>query len=49
MPSIAASSISPMHSPVFPLPVMPTQTACVTRSFESYSSRSGWLARASIS
>ena len=27
MPSIAASSMSPMHRPVLPLPVMPTQTA----------------------
>jgi hypothetical protein len=31
-PSIAASSMSEMHSPVLPLPVIPTQTACVTRS-----------------
>jgi len=35
MPSIAASSSSVIHKPVFPLPVMPTHTACVTRSFES--------------
>ena len=34
-PSIAASSMSARHSPVLPLPVMPTQTACVTRSRES--------------
>lgn len=27
----AASSISPTHSPVLPLPVMPTTTPCVTR------------------
>ncbi len=26
-----------MHRPVLPLPVMPTHTACVTRSFASYS------------
>ena len=32
MPSMAASSSSARHSPVLPLPVMPTQTACVTRS-----------------
>ena len=35
MPSIAASSSSDRHRPVLPLPVMPTQTACVVRSFES--------------
>ena len=35
MPSIAASSSRAMHNPVLPLPVMPTQTPCVTRSFES--------------
>ena len=35
MPSIAASSSSPMQRPVLPLPVMPTHTAWVTRSFES--------------
>ncbi len=29
-----------MPSPVFPLPVIPTMTACVVRSFESYSR--GW-------
>ena len=34
-PSIAASSISDRPSPVLPLPVMPTITACVTRSLES--------------
>ena len=37
MPSIAASSSKSMQRPVLPLPVMPTQTACVTRSVESYS------------
>jgi len=36
-PSMAASSMSDRQSPVLPLPVMPTQTACVTRSVESYS------------
>ena len=35
MPSMAASSSSARHRPVLPLPVMPTQTAWVTRSFES--------------
>ena len=30
-----------MHSPVLPLPVMPTQTAWVVRSLLSYSSGSG--------
>ena len=40
MPSIAASSSSARHRPVLPLPVMPTQTACVVRSLESYSSSS---------
>jgi hypothetical protein len=30
-PSIAASSIIDRHSPVLPLPVMPTQSAWVTR------------------
>ena len=35
MPSIAASSSRAMQRPVLPLPVMPTQTAWVTRSFES--------------
>ena len=34
-PSIAASSISDRQRPVLPLPVMPTQTAWVTRSRES--------------
>ena len=34
-PSIAASSITDRHRPVLPLPVMPTQTPCVTRSRES--------------
>jgi len=33
--SIAASSSRLRQSPVLPLPVMPTQTACVTRSRES--------------
>ena len=32
MPSMAASSSSARHRPVLPLPVMPTQTAWVTRS-----------------
>ncbi len=40
MPSSAASSSSEMHSPVLPLPVMPTQTAWVVRSRESYISGS---------
>ncbi len=40
MPSSAASSRSEMHSPVLPLPVMPTQTAWVVRSRESYISGS---------
>ena len=40
MPSMAASSSSVRHRPVLPLPVMPTQTACVVRSRESYSSGS---------
>ena len=35
MPSSAASSSSEMHRPVMPLPVMPTHTAWVVRSFES--------------
>ena len=35
-PSIAASSSSDRQSPVLPLPVMPRQTAWVTRSRESY-------------
>ena len=35
MPSIAASSSSDRHSPVLPLPVIPTQTACVVSCFES--------------
>ena len=35
IPSIAASSKRAMHRPVLPLPVMPTQTACVKRSLES--------------
>jgi hypothetical protein len=35
MPSMAASSSSPMQSPVLPLPVIPTQTPWVVRSFES--------------
>ena len=35
MPSMAASSSSARHRPVLPLPVMPTHTACVVRSFES--------------
>ena len=39
-PSIAASSISPIPRPVFPLPVMPAMTPWVTRSDESYSSGS---------
>ncbi len=34
-PSIAASSMSERQRPVLPLPVMPTHTACVTRSRES--------------
>ena len=34
-PSMAASSISDRQRPVLPLPVMPTQTAWVTRSRES--------------
>ena len=34
-PSMAASSMSERQSPVLPLPVMPTQTACVTRCRES--------------
>ncbi len=34
-PSMAASSISPTHRPVLPLPVIPTHTAWVTRSRES--------------
>ena len=34
-PSSAASSMTPTQSPVLPEPVMPTQTACVVRSFES--------------
>ena len=33
--SIAASSSRLRQRPVLPLPVMPTQTACVTRSRES--------------
>lgn len=40
MPSIAASSIREIHKPVFPLPVIPMHTACVTKSLESYSSKS---------
>ena len=36
MLSIAASSNSAMQSPVFPDPVMPSTTPCVTRSLESY-------------
>jgi hypothetical protein len=40
MPSSAASSSSETHRPVLPLPVMPTQTACVVRSRESYISGS---------
>ena len=35
IPSSTASSISATHSPVLPEPVIPTQTAWVTRSFES--------------
>ncbi len=35
MPSMAASSSSVRQSPVLPLPVIPTQTACVVRSFDS--------------
>ena len=34
MPSIAASSMMSKQRPVLPLPVMPTQSACVSRSFE---------------
>ncbi len=34
-PSMAASSSSERHSPVLPLPVMPTHTACVVKSRES--------------
>ena len=34
-PSMAASSSSVTHSPVLPLPVMPTHTAWVVRSRES--------------
>ncbi len=34
-PSMAASSSSARHKPVLPLPVMPTQTACVVRSLAS--------------
>ncbi len=44
-PSIAASSSSVKHSPVLPLPVMPTHTACVVRSRESYSTSSSTEAR----
>ncbi len=40
MPSMAASSSKARHRPVLPLPVMPTHTACVVRSRESYSSGS---------
>jgi hypothetical protein len=40
MPSSAASSSNEMQRPVLPLPVMPTQTACVVRSRESYTSGS---------
>ncbi len=36
MLSIAASSSKLRQSPVLPLPVIPTQTAWVTRSLESY-------------
>jgi hypothetical protein len=35
IPSSAASSMTMTPSPVLPLPVMPMQTACVTRSFDS--------------
>ena len=35
IPSSAASSSSVTHRPVFPLPVMPTHTAWVVRSFAS--------------
>ena len=42
IPSMAASSRSERHRPVFPLPVMPTHTAWVTSSRESR--RSGWNA-----
>jgi hypothetical protein len=35
MPSMAASSSSAIASPVLPLPVMPTITAWVVRSFAS--------------
>ncbi len=37
IPSIAASSNKARHKPVFPDPVIPNTTPCVTRSFESYS------------
>ena len=40
MLSIAASSSRVRHRPVLPLPVMPTQTACVVRSLASYSTGS---------
>ncbi len=33
-----------MHRPVLPLPVMPMQTACVSRSRESYMSGPGVVA-----
>ncbi|AMV37913.1 hypothetical protein VT85_10790 [Planctomyces sp. SH-PL62] len=39
MPSIAASSNIATQSPVLPLPVIPTQTACVVSCFESYNRR----------
>ncbi len=39
-PSIAASSSSDTPRPVFPLPVIPMITACVTKSFASTSSGS---------
>ena len=42
IPSIAASSSRPTQRPVLPLPVMPTQTAWVTKSLESYSSNPGF-------
>ncbi len=38
--SIAASSNRAMHSPVFPEPVIPSTTPCVTRSLESYRTKS---------
>ena len=39
-PSIAASSSRSRQRPVLPLPVIPTRTACVHKSFESYMTKS---------